>query len=223
VLHRRAHIALLLAVVLCSCTQTIESGEYGPFQIGESKRATLQKLLALDRTIVPLPHPDTYIESPCRNNLEQLSGRSGVLVWVEHEPLPLRIEFFDAVVTRTWPNFDPASYRGPNPEVNTLLASLQNSISPGTTEQVAFDAISTVGADHHISVGVFVVGYQPFYSGEKSDADAFEALLMANDSWRFEGLREELWLDHYYSQVTLVFAADTLSHIEHWRFLFEMP
>jgi hypothetical protein len=215
--------ALVACAALCACTRTIDSGSYGPFRIGESKSEALQKALSLNATIEPLPYPDIRVDAPTRSDLEQLSGQAGVLVWIDREPLPLRIELSNGVVVKTWPDFTSTTFARQSAPAYSHLAALQAAVPAGTPESALLDAIASVADDRVVSAGVFVVGYQPYRTGEKSDKAGFESLLMASQAWRFDGLEEQLHFDPFYSRVTLYFRSEHLERIEHWWNLFELP
>jgi len=222
-LRRAQLVALAVCAALCACTRTIDSGAYGPFRIGESKSEALQTVLALNTTIEPLPYPDIRVDAPTRSDLEPLSGQAGVLVWIDREPLPLRIELSNGVVAKSWPDFTSATFARQSAPAYNQLAALQAAVPVGTPESDVLDAIADVADDREVSAGVFVVGYQPYRTGEKSDKPGFESLLMASQAWRFDGLEDQLYLNPFYSRVTLYFRSDHLERIEHWWNFFELP
>ncbi|MEZ5564034.1 MAG: hypothetical protein R3F24_00320 [Gammaproteobacteria bacterium] len=144
------------------------------------------------------------------------------MVWIDHAPLPLRIELTDGVVVKTWPDFTSTTFARQSAPAFSHLGALQATVPAGTPENAVLDAIASVADDRVVSVGVFVVGYEPYRTGEKSDKPGFKSLLMAPQAWRFDGLNEQLYLDPFYSRVTLYFRSEHLERIEHWWNVFEL-
>lgn len=229
--RRRAWLIAVLALLCAACTRTVNSGSYGPFQIGESKVAVLKTLEERHIFYVePEPTPEIRIENPSRAAYERFSNEDGILVWLQEYPFPLRIEFANGVVAKTWPQVE----RNPNSppdmqEVQIELKRLQSLIVPGTPRTEVYDRLANFHTPFPLSVGNFVPGYQKFrvkgFSGTPMThwTDEFRALLMRTDTWKFEGLKELVWYTPYYSTVTLRFRGGKLIRIEHFRFPFEVP
>ena len=88
-----------------------------------------------------------------------------------------------------------------------------------------FDVLAEFKSAFGVTVGNFVVGYQQYHiSGISvaSDPD-YRKLLLANDGWVFYGLKDELWYEPFYSDVTIYFRNDRIERIEHQHFPIPLP
>jgi hypothetical protein len=92
----------LLALALQACTKTIDEGTYGPFLIGESKETCLESLKQLHVLVKAQPEESIVLDNPSPSELQRLLGSTGVLVWIQSNPQPLKVEFakdrVDAVI-----------------------------------------------------------------------------------------------------------------------------
>ena len=225
----RFGVFLLLALLaMTGCKRDIRSGDYGPVTIGQSKPEALAALNAHGIwQISPVVYNEQQIKNPSRNDLtKHLSGEAGVLIWIGGHPWPLRIEFVDNLVSKKWPEIRINSTA---PEQMKLkgreLARLDQLMKLGMTRQAVFDVLADFKSAFGVTVGNFVVGYQQYrISGipVASDPD-YRKLLIANDGWQFNGLKDELWYEPFYSKVTIYFRNDRIERIEHWHFQFELP
>ena len=61
----------------------------------------------------------------------------------------------------------------------------------------------------------------------EANAPDYRNLILANDGWKFYGLKEEVWyepiLSPFYSTVTIYFRNDRIERFEHWHLPFELP
>lgn len=223
-----AKCALLwLAVVLCTaCTRTITSGTYGPLHIGADKSmvmAVLESSKLYD--VEPLPSTKLYIDHLTSADLKTFREGDGILITVNQHPFPLRIEFSQGKVSKTWPTFGESVASLPEMrQADSQLADLQRSIPVGTSRSDVYSRISSFASSRMVSAGNFVVGYQTFRENgiPVPWTEAFKALLLNVDTWKFEGLGDQLWYRAFYSTVTLYFKDDKLVHIEHFHFPFEL-
>ena len=193
--------------------------------MGDEKSIVLAKLEKLRVFIVPEPYEKLYFDDSSEVSLHRLSSSEGVLIWLEHNPMPLRIEFSGDKVVRTWPKFQVNPYANANYQrLDATLSELQRQIETGMLKQVVFELISEFGKLHQLAVGNFVVGWQEFSENPKLiGTQPFRELLLRNDAWSFEGLKDLVWYKPYYSQVTLYFKDGRLERIEHYKFPFDLP
>jgi hypothetical protein len=85
-------------------TRTTRYGHYGPLQIGDEREKTLRKLEQIGvGYIEPLPYESIVIENPSEQDIAKVDRSEGVLVWLAGDYFPLRIEFVNGQVSRTWP------------------------------------------------------------------------------------------------------------------------
>jgi hypothetical protein len=208
-------------------TRTTRYGHYGPLQIGDEKEKTLLRLVQLGvGYIEPLPYESIFIENPSDQDIAKLDQSDGVMVRLSGDYFPLRIEFVNGQVSRTWPLMETKSYQPANARENTLLyAQLQARLKEGMPRHEAMQSILEFGRAHDIKVENFVAGWQELRIQTDPDirSESYRALLLRNDSWEFEGLKEEVWYDPFYSQVRLFFREGRLQRIEHFVFPFELP
>ena len=231
---RSVAIPFFVLLALAGCKIEITSGEYGPVSVGQTKleaRAAL-KSQGLWR-VHPVVYPKRYINNPTRADLAaQLSEDAGVMVWIGHHPWPLRIEFDGEFVTRTWPDDSISPSAPEHMKVKAReVARLQQRIKPGAHRGQIFDTIAAFETPFDVSVGNFVVGYQRFYVMDRKEIRAndaqYEELILANDGWRFNGLKDEIWyapiIEPWTSIVTIYFREDRIERIEHEHFPIELP
>jgi hypothetical protein len=223
---RRLLLVLALAGTAIACTKTTTAGSYGPFTIGEDKHVALLKLEALRVGYVePVPYEAVQINNPTASSMRKLEDSEGVLVWFEHDPFPLRIEFDGDALVRTWPRMEIEQHSPPDSRrVQGAMSELQRRIEGVPSRQKVFEVICDFASDHETTVGNFVVGEQELRVGAQPLwTDEYRGLLLDNDAWRFEGLQDQVLYDPFYSTVTLYFRKDRLERIEHWAFPFELP
>jgi len=215
--------ACIVLLVLCGCTRTIESGSYGALTIGSPKEDVLAALKNLDiRGVEPLIFPALRLENPRRAELDALAASDGIAIAVDEGLTRLHVEFRDGQVSATWPNFGEYPYLPRFPySGEALLSRLQLKIVPPMNHAAVFDALESFPTQHKIVVEPFVVGYQkmrgadtPPWTGE------YRALLLANDAWRFQGFKAQVWYLARDSDVTLYFHAGRLREIVHHTSIF---
>jgi hypothetical protein len=89
---------------------------------------------------------------------------------------------------------------------------------------MVYSAILNFKTNLSKQVGNFVVGLQDFRDGKNNSQIAYKELLMSNDVWQFEGLKElSKYKNPFYSRVTLYFHDRRLAKIKHWSAPYEMP
>jgi hypothetical protein len=219
-------IMMAIAIVLLAlggCTRSIDHGRYGPFEIGATKETALAALKGADiRGVEPLIFPALRLENPRRADLDAFAASAGIAIEVDESLTRLHVEFRDGRVSATWPNFGEYPYIPRFPySGEALLSRLQLKIVPPMDHAAVFDAIESFPTQHQIVVEPFVVGYQkmrgadtPPWTGE------YRALLLANDAWRFQGLKAQVWYLAGDSDVTLYFRAGRLREIVHHASIF---
>ena len=221
-------IFLIIALSLSffgGCTKTIEEGKYGPFSIGESKISVLNKINKMGNKPTPITYKRIYIEYPSLADFRELDNDNGITVWLDKEPRPLRIVLKDNKAFRTWGNrtecgeFSKKYPDKPCDDIGKIAAI----IKPGMNRHEVYKLLDGFDDFHSMQVGNFVVGYQEFRIGKNKSREEYNALLLRNNAWRFEGLRDLLWYDHFYSKVKVYFKEEKLIKIEHEKFPFEMP
>lgn len=224
---------IILCMMLNGCfeeTKIITSGDYGPISIGDHKSILLEKVekFVSISSIHPVVSEIIYLESPNIDTLQKLNNENGIEIWVNKVPFPLRIEFLENKVVNIWgaTNRCIASKEAMNFACNkTFLIS--NLINIGDSRETVYRVISNNQNDCDIQVGNFVVGYQEFRirrNNKSKDSDEYKELLMANDAWKFNGLKSlSKYHDPYYSDITLYFNNDKLIKIVHWSSPYEMP
>jgi len=214
---------LLLLVVVSGCAQQtteISRGSYGPFSIGESKVATLVKIerLTTVMSVEPISAVDVQLEKPTVESIHALDASDGVLVWLDHQPFPLRVELQNNVVVRTWGA--DSKCMASSPRMNVACAEikrLNDAIPIGGLRGDAYKAIVGFRTPLPMTIGAFVVGLQDFRTGANGSEQDYRRLILTNDSWRFEGLKELSKYDKpFYSTVTLYFDHGHLSRITHF-------
>ena len=221
-------ILLIIALSLSflgGCTNTIEEGKYGPFNIGESKISVLNKISEMGIKPTPITYQKIYIESPSLEDFKKLDNDNGILVWLDKVPFPLRIVLENNKVLKTWGNRTECgefSKKYPNKPCDNI-GKLAAIIKPGKMRNEVYKLLDNFDDGHSMQIGNFVVGYQEFRTGKNKSQEEYNTLLLRNNAWSFEGLRDLLWYDHFYSKVNVYFKDDKLIKIEHEKFPFEMP
>lgn len=231
-------LSVILTVVLVAvtgCKSEITSGAYGPISIGQSKLEALAALTAhgIWRIGSVLYH-GRYINNPTHDDLvKNFSDEAGIQVRIGGYPHPLRIEFIDNLVSKTWPNYQ--SYTPLDPELIIKfreMKRLQKLIKSGFTRDAVFGGISKFETRFLQEVRNFVVGENQFREippANKVDANdlEYQKLVLFNDGWRFSGLKEEVWyepiLSPVESTVTVYFRNGRIERIEHWHLPVELP
>ncbi len=217
-------MALLIGLPSAGCTKIVEKGTYGPFEIGESKIEALKQTKGLGVHLEPVVAEDIHIKNPNMNDLIRLNSSDGILVWLGGQPWPLRIEFTNDRVSALWPKFDNDAYSPKSKqELDRELARLSSIIKVGSTRIDTYKTLLDFRTSYSLEVGNFIVGYQKFIEAHRFEGSDYDAMLMQNSAWQFTGLRDLVWFNPYYSEVTLYFDGNKLKKIRHWRFPFEVP
>jgi hypothetical protein len=215
---------LLIGPALAGCTKVVDKGTYGPFRIGESKIEALQQARKLGVHLTPVVPEPIYIKNPDTDGLVRLNSSNGILVWLGEHPWPLRIEFTKGHVSAVWPKF-PQSSRAPESmqAIESELARLSSMIRVGSTRSYTYKVLLGFRSAYRLDVGTFVVGYQRFVVANRFAGPDYDAMLLQNSAWTFDGLKNMVWFKPFYSRVTLYFKDGKLSSIHHWRFPVELP
>jgi hypothetical protein len=215
--------AAIVLALLGGCTRTIDSGQYGYLNIGASKEATLDALERADqRGVAPVVDPPIHLVNPKRADLDVLRNATGIAVTAEEHPIALRIEFEGDMVGSSRPNFGEYPYIPRYPYSGpALLAQMQVRIYRGLDHAGVFDVIASFKTEQKIEVDAFVAGYDKMRHTEaKPWLGEYRGLLLANDAWRFEGLKDEVWYPARGSAVELHFRQGKLAEIVHRLSLF---
>ena len=219
----------LLFIFLTGCmqqTKEISEGTYGPFSIGDTKEVALAKIEHLTpiRSIEPIPPIEVYLENPTLESIHVLDNSNGILVWLDHQPWPLRIELKDNIVVNKW----GASDKCVASQSNMMIAcgkiqNLSEEILIGSHRKLVYEKIASFNTNLSKQVGHFIIGLQEFRTGKNKSEVDYRTLLLANDAWQFAGLKElSKYENPFYSRVTLYFKAGKISHIKHWSAPYEM-
>jgi hypothetical protein len=166
------------------------------------------------------------VSNPLRATYEQFPDQDGLMIWLKQHPFPLRIEFTNGVVSKTWPQIEVIPSSPPEMQkVETELARLQSTVVPGMTRKEVYDRLAGFDTPFPLTAENFIPGYQEFrVKGIPNPwTDEFKALLLRTNTWQFQGLKELLWYKPYYSTVTLYFHDNKLKRIEHYHFPVELP
>jgi len=210
--------AAFALTLLGGCARTIDSGQYGFLTIGASKEDTLAALERADqRGVEPVVDPDIHLVNPKRADLDVLKNATGVSITAEEHPIALRIEFEGDTVGSSRPNFGEYPYIPRYPYSGpALLARMQARIYRGMTHAGVFDVIASFKTQQKIEVDAFVAGYDKMrHTGAKPWLGEYRGLLLANDEWQFEGLKDEVWYPVRKSTVALYFRQGKLAEIVH--------
>lgn len=212
-----------LSMTLCGCTHNtkeIASGSYGPFAIGETKLATLNKIEKITSilAIEPATSNKVHLEDPNPNSIHAIDANDGILVWLDHHPWPLRVELKNDVIVNKWGMSEKC--QASQARMNFACSEvkrLADRINVGGSRAEAYKVILSFDTTLSKSVGNFVVGLQEFRVGQSTSVQAYRELLLSNNTWQFEGLRElSKYKNPFYSTVTLHFQDGRLSKIKHW-------
>src|SRR5882672_1389712 len=188
--------AAFALTLLGGCTRTIDSGHYGFLPNGASKEDTLAALEHADqRGVIPDVDPPIHLVNPKRADLDVLTNATGISITAEEHPIALRIEFEGDTVGSSRPNFGEYPYIPRYPYSGpALLARIQARLYRGMTQPGVLDVIASFKTQQKIEVDAFVAGYDKM---RRTDAKPwlgeYRGLLLANDAWRFAGLKEEVW------------------------------
>ncbi|TAK61526.1 hypothetical protein [Methylobacter sp.] len=229
--------AILVLVFMCisGCEQTkeISHGTYGPFAIGDNKVITLEKVIALEKTeairnmlfIEPIPSREVYLDGPTEESIHAVDENNGILVWLDHYPWPLRIELKDNVVVNTWGASEKCMASQPSMNIAcSEIKRLANKIIIGSSRNDIYKTITSFDTELSKQIGNFVVGLQEFRTGGNKSETGYTNLILANDAWQFNGLKQlSRFKNPFYSRVTLYFDKSHLSKIRHWSAPYEMP
>jgi len=234
-------VAILIGFFYVNWSQTtkvITTGSYGPFLIGQTKEDVIATLREIDEwPVEPVVYERKYLKNPSYSEIvETFSQEAGVMIWVGVSAgAPLRIEFENDFITNTWPYFDEDRYINRIEELHISgkeYVRLQNLLTLGMSRNDAFKILSGSALELDRTVSNFVVGEQYFrelsFRGRSEiDSTAYRDLILANNAWKFYGLKEEIWYSSwtnpFYSTVTLYFESDRLERIEHWYSMSEVP
>jgi hypothetical protein len=225
---KRAFLLLLLYVSGCAQQTTeISHGSYGPFSIGESKDVSLAKIERLTRvmSVEPIPAIDVQLDGPTLETLHALDANDGILVWLDHQPFPLRIELQNNVVVKKWGTDSKCIASSPRMNIACEETKRLNDAIPiGAHRSDAYKAIVGFGTPLPKQVGAFIVGLQEFRTGANASEQAYRRLILSNDAWKFEGLKDlSTYEKPFYSTVTLYFDHGHLSRIKHFSAPNEVP
>ena len=223
-------LLILLSFLVSGCaqqTKEVSSGTYGPFSIGESKASALAKTerIAKLRSITPVPCRELYLESPSQAALHQLDGDEGILVWLGHNPWPLRIELENNKISGTWGASSPC--RASQVKMNFAceeVKRLSTALAPGMSRQETYNTIVTFQTPLSKQAGNFVVGLKEFSSSSQTTEQEYRSFLLSKGGWKFDGLKElSRFNNPFYSTVTLSFEGDRLARVKHWSAPYELP
>jgi hypothetical protein len=217
-------LAAAAALILCAaCTRTVESGRYGPFQIGASKEAALAAIERLEiLEVEPRVDPPIRLVNPQRADLDALKSCAGLSIFAEDHPVALNVEFHGELVDSTSPNFGEYPYLPRYPYSGpATLAMMQVKITRGLDHAAVFDAIASFKTQQKIVVEASVPGFDMFRGTNSPPwAGEYRSLLLVNDEWRFEGLKGEFWYPVRHATVVLHFRGGRLASVEHHASLF---
>jgi hypothetical protein len=177
------------------------------------------------RAIEPLTATKVYLENPDSKSIHGLDGNNGILIWLDHYPWPLRIEFKNEVVVKKWGMSNKCLASETRMRMDcSSINRLADTINIGASRVMVYSAILNFKTNLSKQVGNFVVGLQDFRDGKNNSQIAYKELLMSNDVWQFEGLKElSKYKNPFYSRVTLYFHDGRLTKIKHWSAPYEMP
>src|SRR4029077_340999 len=153
-------VAILVGLLIhySAGTRTTRYGHYGPLKIGEEKGKILLRLEQMGvRYVEPQPYESVFIENPSDQDIAKLDQSDGVLVWIRGDYFPLRVEFVNGQVSRTWPLMETSHQPAKVQEKILLYAQLQARLKEGTPRSAAYQVILEFGRTHSINVGNFVV------------------------------------------------------------------
>ena len=221
---------ILIIIFLTGCveeTKVITSGNYGPLEIGDTKQETMDKASkhVEIKFIRPIVSEKIYIESPDNSDLKKLDTENGIVIWVNKDPQPLRVEFLDNKVAKTWgaSNKCIASKESMNIACRKT-SSINQEIHTGNSRAEVYEVVTKNKNGVSIQVGNFVPGYQQFRIGQSTDIDLYKELLLKNNAWEFTGLKTlSKYQDPFYSRISLYFQSERLAKIIHWSSPYEMP
>ena len=208
--------AAFVFALLGGCTRTIDSGQYGFLSIGASKEETLAAFERADqRGVEPVVDPLIHLVNPKRADLDVLKNATGISVTAEEHPIALRIEFEGDTVGSSRPNFGEYPYIPRYPYSGpALLAQIQARLYRGMSHAGVFDVIASFKTQQKIEVEAFVAGYDKMrHTDAKPWLGEYRGLLLANDEWQFEGLKDEVWYPVRKSTVALHFRQGKLAEI----------
>ena len=221
-------LVLLLVLTISGCSQTIEisSGSYGPFSIGATKQETLLKIegMVSITSIEPITLDNIYVDGPTKQSVHALDNSNGILVCLDNNPFPLRIEFIGNVVVNKWGA--NAKCIASNSRMNIACSEiirLNSKIQIGSNRDEIYKVIIAYDTKLTKQIGNFVVGYQEFRVGKERASQDYRNFILSNDAWEFDGLKElSKYNNPFESRVTLYFKEGRLSKIKHWSEKYEM-
>ena len=147
------------------------------------------------------------------------------MVWVNEQPFPLRVEFEDDEVSKTWGATSDciASVEAMNTACRATLF-LSEQIDIGNTRKAVYEVILSNQNAWNLQVGNFVPGWQEFRTSASIDTDHYKEFLLQNDAWQFSALKSlSKYQNPFYSRITVYFVNDKLFKIVHWSAPYELP
>jgi hypothetical protein len=219
-------LSVVLSLSITGClqqTREISTGDFGPFSIGEDKAAVLAKLEDITdlHLVTVAPVTDAYLDPPTGQSVHELDSSDVALVWLDHHPFPLRIEYKDDVVARTWGT--ESECRASKPRMNIAceeLKRLNSAIGVGLTRDQSYQAVLSFPTQLSKQMAASALGTSVV--GES--ASDHRRHLLESDAWEFDGLRDQSRFSNpYYSNVTLYFSGGRLARVKHWSAPYELP
>ncbi len=229
-------VFILLLLFALGGTKVVSEGSYGPFSIGEDKAqsaATLERLGMWPPA--PRPFHDTLLEAPDMVELQRnFSEDDGVIVYFGQAlGVPMRLEFIDDTLDRSWPIFEPKTSSIPNPgydEIDAAMLAFQEQITVGMSRNDVFERIAgnETGVKAYVSTHVARVDIFDTQPYERRLVDSsYSDFVHDTSGWSFTGLHHLLWYSSfvtpYYSRVSLFFENNRLQRIEHFHGPTELP
>lgn len=229
-------VFMVLMLFALGGTKVVSAGSYGPFTIGEDKS---QSAATLERLGMWPPEPrrfhDTLLEAPDMTELRRnFSKDDGIVVWFG-KPLgvPMRLEFVDDTLERSWPIFEPKAWSNPNPgydEIDAALLAFQDQITIRMSRNDVFERIAgnETGLKAYVSTHVARVDMFDAQSYELRRVDpSYSDFVRDTSGWSFTGLHHLIWYSGFVrphnSRVSLFFEDDRLRRIEHFHGPTELP
>jgi hypothetical protein len=156
-------------------------------------------------------------------SVHALDGTDGVLVWLDHHPFPLRIEYEHDVVAKTWGASDECHASKPRMNVACEeLKRLSATIRLGSSRVQSYQSVIDFPTQLSKQMGAFRP--KPADFGTRTSTADYRSYLLSIDAWQFSGLEKQSKFEHpFNSTVTVYFTNGHLSRITHWSTPFELP
>jgi hypothetical protein len=223
-------IIILFFILLLGCTEQttkINSGSYGPYAIGDSNELTLEKSEKITHlcSIRAILSEDIYVENPNVDNLSALNQSNGILIWLDHDPSPIRLvldgnKFIKVKNTKENCHASDEKLNIVCNEVNRLREALEFA----KTRDDIYGIITDFETNLHKNVGNYLLGYGHCDANKEWSIKSYREFLLNNDAWELHGLKElSRYNDPFYSGVYLYFENSKLSKIIHKSAPYEMP